>query len=53
MAGREAPLMRKLGKCRTGVSCLYVKRLDDVDLGLLEQLVSKSVAHMKKTCKTA
>jgi hypothetical protein len=41
-------LMAKLGKCRTGKSCLYLKRLSDVDLKVLKQLVSESVKHMKR-----
>jgi len=50
MAGfdRYAKLMGKLGKHKTGKSCLYIKRLADVDLTVLEQLVSESVKHMKK-----
>ncbi len=45
--GHEA-LMNELGKYKTGKACLYVKRLADVDLDVLEQLVAKSVAFMKK-----
>ena len=41
-------LLGKLGKYRTGKSCLYVNKLDDVDLELLEQLVRESVAEMKR-----
>jgi len=41
-------LMKKLGKHKTGKSCLYINRLDDVDLEVLEQLVTRSVAAMKK-----
>lgn len=41
-------LLAKLGKHTTGKSCLYVKRLSDVDLGVLEQLVSRSVATMRE-----
>lgn len=54
MAGfdRYASLMDKLGKFRTGKSCLYVKRLDDIDLGVLEELVSASVAHMRSRYPT-
>lgn len=37
-----------LGKFRTGRSCLYVNKLDDVDLGLLEELVRESVAEMRR-----
>ena len=41
-------LLGKLGKFRTGKSCLYVNKLDDVDLELLEQLVRESVKEMKR-----
>lgn len=40
-------LMKKLGKYRTGKACLYVKRLEDVDLETLEQLIAKSVRHKR------
>lgn len=43
---RHAALMGKLGKHRTGKSCLYINRLDDVDLEVLEELVSRSVEYM-------
>jgi len=51
MAGfsRYGALMRKLGKHKTGKSCLYLRRLSDVDLDVLTDLVSASVAHMRKT----
>lgn len=39
-------LMERLGKHRTGKSCLYLKRLDDVDLDVLRELVSRSVEHV-------
>ena len=55
MAGFEPykALMARLGKHKTGKSCLYVKRLGDVDIGVLKELVSASVEHlkqMKHTC---
>jgi hypothetical protein len=40
--------MARLGKFRTGKACLYVKRLDDIDLAVLEELVSASVKHLKQ-----
>ena len=40
--------LRKLGKHSTGKSCLYVKRLDDIDLGILTELVEASVQHVRK-----
>jgi hypothetical protein len=42
-------LMEKLGKFKTGKSCLYVKTLDDIDRSVLAQLVEESVAYMRKT----
>lgn len=43
---RYEALMAKLGKHRTGKSCLYINRLDDVDLSVLEELVTRSVEYM-------
>jgi hypothetical protein len=40
-------LLGRLGKHKTGVSCLYIKTLDDVDLPTLKTLVRLSVKHMK------
>lgn len=42
-------LLGKLGKHSTGKSCLYIKRLADVDTDVLRQLVEASVAHMNAT----
>jgi hypothetical protein len=44
---RYAVLMKKLGKYRTGVCCLYIKRLEDVDPKVLKELVKESVACVK------
>jgi hypothetical protein len=41
-------LMSKLGTYKTSVSCLYVKRLSDVNQKVLVQLIRRSVADMKK-----
>ena len=42
-------LLKKLGKHATGKSCLYIKRLEDVDVKVLKELVTRSVKHMQKT----
>ncbi len=42
-------LLAKLGKHKTGKSCLYVKRLTDVDESMLRQLIADSVDHMRRT----
>ena len=50
MTGFEASdeLLTRLGKHKTGKSCLYVNKLADVDLDVLEKLVRASVAEMKR-----
>ncbi len=46
--GDYGPLMAKLGKHKTGKSCLYVNKLDDVDLRVLEELIRRSVDFMRQ-----
>jgi hypothetical protein len=41
-------LMKKLGKCKTAKSCLYIKRLDDIHLPTLKQLIKASLVDLKK-----
>ena len=41
-------LMDKLGKYKTGKSCLYINKLEDVDSGVLEELIVKSIDVMKE-----
>jgi hypothetical protein len=45
-------LMKRLGTYKTGKSCLYIKRLSDVDEAVLEQLITRSVALMRKRYET-
>lgn len=44
---RHEELMGKLGKYTTGKSCLYVKRLSDIDQNVLTELISESIAALK------
>ena len=44
-------LLKKLGKYKTSVGCLYIKKLDDVDKKVLKELVTASVKTMKKLAK--
>ena len=41
-------LMKNLGKHTTGKSCLYIKKLEDVDTKVLKELVVKSVKKIKE-----
>ena len=45
--GRD-PLLAKLGKHKVGGGCLYIKKLGDVDLKVLEKLIVASAADRKK-----
>jgi uncharacterized protein DUF1801 len=45
---RYGRLLSKLGKHKTGKSCLYIKRLSDVDLKVLEELVTAAVEAMNQ-----
>ncbi len=44
---RSADLAR-LGKHKTGKSCLYINKLADVDLTVLEEMIAKDWAAMKR-----
>lgn len=41
-------LMDRLGRFKTGRSCLYIKRLSDVDLGVLEELIERSYIYIRE-----
>ena len=43
---RYESLLARLGKHKTGKSCLYLKRLSDVDLSILIELIGESVKAM-------
>lgn len=45
----QANLLEKLGKHKTGMGCLYINKLEDVDQGILEKLIKKSYIHMKES----
>ena len=42
-AKKEEELLRKLGKHRTGVGCLYINKLADVDLDVLKEIIKRSI----------
>lgn len=45
-------LLKQLGKFKTGRSCLYVKRLSDIDEATLQQLIEQSVKWMREKYPT-
>lgn len=44
-------LLKKLGKHKTSVGCLYINKLSDVDTKILAQIIKKSYLIMKKRYK--
>ena len=42
----QAQQLSRLGKHKTGKSCLYVKKLADVDMGVLEEITRGALKHM-------
>ena len=50
MTGFDAreDLLGKLGKYNTGKACLYIKKIEDVDLNVLRELVSQSAEYMRE-----
>ncbi len=44
-------LISKLGKFKIGKSCLYIKKIEDVDLPTLKELITQSVAYVSKLSK--
>lgn len=47
-AGDYKELLKDLGKHKTSVSCLYINRLADVDMSVLERLIKKCYMDVKK-----
>ncbi|WP_332659962.1 DUF1801 domain-containing protein [Brevundimonas sp.] len=50
MSGAEgqADMIARLGKVKSSVACLYVNRLDQIDLGVLREMAEASLAHMRR-----
>lgn len=46
--GEYDALIKKLGKVKTGKSCVYVNKLADIDLGVLEELTRSCIHTMRK-----
>lgn len=45
---KNAGLLKRLGKHKTGMGCLYINKLEDVDMAVLEELITKCYTDMKK-----
>jgi hypothetical protein len=40
---KHADLLKKLGKYKTGKGCLYLNKLDDIDIKVLEKIINTAV----------
>ena len=40
-------MIARIGKVKTSVSCMYIKRLDQIDLGVLREMAVASLAQMR------
>ena len=45
---RFEDLMSRLGRHKTGKSCLYIRRLEDIDMKVLEELIRESVQYVRQ-----
>ena len=50
--GQMTDLMEKLGKHKFSGSCLHIKKLADVDMNVLEQIIIRGFEYMKANYKT-
>lgn len=50
MSGAEgqADMIARLGKVKSSVSCIYVNRLDQIDMGVLREMAEASLAQMRE-----
>lgn len=50
--GEMQEKLARLGKHKLGKSCLYINKLADVDMDVLEEIVTEGVAYMRETYET-
>ena len=44
----QADMIARIGKVKTSVACMYVNRLDQIDLGVLREMAVASLAQMRE-----
>lgn len=45
--GKYQEILSKLGKYKTSVSCLYINKLDDINMDVLHELIESSFLYMQ------
>ena len=51
MGGADEPLLKKLGKYKATKGCVYIKKLADVDLGVLRKILEANLKSLNKAPK--
>lgn len=46
---KRKELLEKLGKHTSGVACVYVKKLEDIHMNVLEELILQSIVFLNET----
>ena len=46
---KQEDLLKKLGKHKTGKGCVYINKLEDVDVAILKEIIQKRAKKDKKT----
>jgi hypothetical protein len=41
------PLLKSLGKVKHGKSCIYVKKVEDINLPVLEKIIAQGISYIK------
>lgn len=49
MGDPDPKLLEKLGKHKSGVGCIYINKLSDMDLEVLTKLIEQAYSYMKKS----
>jgi hypothetical protein len=47
-----SPMLERLGKHKIGKSCLYVNKLEDIDMDVLEEMIRYDLGYMRKNYET-
>lgn len=51
MFDKREELLKQFGKHKTAKACIYVKKLEDVDVAVLKKMISNSIKHAKAKYK--
>ena len=50
---KQGALLKKLGKHKTGKGCLYINKLEEVDLSVLKEIIKLGLVELKRALKAS